>query len=117
MTTHILGHIPDLHGRSRLDIELMRERASALSRFGRDLECALHELVAFDGRHPAPISSTDLGERSALLAAAAGALWTLIVQREACGLFDTQTLLEEYQVPGEVQRTMGKLHEPPSAPP
>jgi hypothetical protein len=117
MQNHILGKIPHLPERSRLDIELVRERAFALSRFGRDLEGALHELAEFDALHPRSAASpiSDRQTRAALLADAARALWTLIVQREACGLYDTQTLLEEYQVPGEVQRALAAGRDPPCA--
>jgi hypothetical protein len=37
------------------------------------------------------------------------ALWMFVVQREACGLRDSRTLMRDYNVPGEVQQRM----EPP----
>lgn len=35
------------------------------------------------------------------------ALWMFVVQREACGLRDSRSLMRTYNVPGEVQRCMG----------
>jgi hypothetical protein len=35
------------------------------------------------------------------------ALWMFVVQREACGLRDSRTLMRDYNVPGEVQQCMG----------
>jgi hypothetical protein len=34
------------------------------------------------------------------------ALWMFVVQREACGLRDSRTLMRDYNVPGEVQQRM-----------
>jgi len=39
------------------------------------------------------------------------ALWMFVVQREACGLRDSRTILRDYNVPGEVM-----LHSGCSAP-
>jgi len=35
------------------------------------------------------------------------ALWMFAVQREACGLRDSRTIMRGYSVPGEVQQCMG----------
>jgi hypothetical protein len=35
------------------------------------------------------------------------ALWMFVVQREACGLRDSRTVMRNYNVPGEVQQRMG----------
>jgi hypothetical protein len=35
------------------------------------------------------------------------ALWMFVVQREACGLRDSRTVMRDYNVPGEVQQRMG----------
>ena len=35
------------------------------------------------------------------------ALWALVVQREACGLRDVESVLREYGVPREVYLRMG----------
>ena len=45
--------------------------------------------------------------RRALVTEAGHALWMLVVQREACGLRDSRTLMRDYDVPGEVQQCMG----------
>ena len=37
------------------------------------------------------------------------ALWMLVVQREACGLRDSRTVMRDYNVPGEVQQCMGAV--------
>ena len=37
------------------------------------------------------------------------ALWMFVVQREACGLRDSRTVMRDYNVPGEVQQCMGAV--------
>lgn len=93
-----------------LDHELLQEKASALGRFGRGLEAALQALVAFDTAHPyssVSMSANARRSRDALVAEAARMLWYLVVQREACGLFDSQAVMKAYKVPGDVQNAMG----------
>jgi hypothetical protein len=46
-------------------------------------------------------------ERKRLVAAAGEALWYYVVQREACGLRDTERVLRKYRVPREVRLRMG----------
>ncbi|HYY27922.1 MAG TPA: hypothetical protein VE860_08265, partial [Chthoniobacterales bacterium] len=46
-------------------------------------------------------------QRQRLLAEAARALWYLVVQREACGLWNTTQLMRDYRVPEEVRIRMG----------
>jgi len=48
-------------------------------------------------------------ERTALVAEAGYALWMFVVQREACGLRDSRSLMRDYKVPAEVQERMGAL--------
>jgi hypothetical protein len=118
MLTHFLGKPPaDLWVRSPailLDIELVHEKASSLGRFGRELEAALHVLAEFDASHPhfPSLSPQDLKARSVLVADAGRVLWHFIVQREACGLYDSRAVMEDYQVPAEVLREMGAMHDP-----
>ena len=91
-----------------LDYEIAQETASALGRMGRALEEALAKLRAFDAAHPradAPASARQA--RRALVTGAGQALWMFVVQREACGLRDSRTVMRDYAVPGEVQRCMG----------
>lgn len=111
---------PDLRARNPaalLDLELAHERACSLGRLGRALEAALRELADFDDRHPrfTPIPQADRQARSALVSKAAHALWNLTVQREACGLSHTQTMMDDYHVPADVQRMMGAMDEPECA--
>lgn len=90
-----------------LEYEIVEEQAASLGRMGRALEAALAKLRAFDAAHPsndAPPSAQQ--ERRSLVLAAGRALWMLVVQREACGLRDSRTLLRDYGVPGEVQLHM-----------
>jgi hypothetical protein len=91
-----------------LDYEVVQEQASALGRMGRALEEALTALREFDAVHAhseAPASPH--GERRTLVAKAGHALWMFVVQREACGLRDSRTIMREYKVPAEVQQCMG----------
>jgi hypothetical protein len=97
-----------------LDYEIVQEQASALGRMGRSLEAALAELQAFDAAHPDPEAASNpeasAGERAArqaLVSAAGEALWMFVVQREACGLRDSRTVMRDYKVPAEVQQRMG----------
>jgi hypothetical protein len=86
-----------------LEYEIAQETASALGRHGRALEAALKDLAEFDAADPLHRK----GERAALVATAAQALWHFIVQREACGLRDTGMVVRMYRVPAEVQHQMG----------
>jgi hypothetical protein len=92
-----------------LDYEIAREKASALGRLGRRLEAALAALAAFDadvGEEPmAPPTRRE--RRDALVAEAAEVLWSFIVQREACGLRDSNRAMRDYGVPPEVRARMG----------
>jgi hypothetical protein len=45
--------------------------------------------------------------RRTLVAEAGYALWMFVVQREACGLRDSRTLMRDYKVPADVQERMG----------
>jgi hypothetical protein len=91
-----------------LNYEIVQEQASALGRLGRGLEAALKGLREFDAAHPR--SSASYGDRQArrvLVSAASYALWMFVVQREACGLRDSPSLMRHYGVPAEVQERMG----------
>jgi hypothetical protein len=92
-----------------LDYEIVQEQASALGRMGRSLEAALAELQAFDAAHPDPAeaSARQRAARQALVSAAGEALWMFVVQREACGLRDSRTVMRDYKVTAEVQQRMG----------
>jgi hypothetical protein len=93
-----------------LDYEIAQEQAFALGRMGRALEKALARLREFDAAHPrsgAPVSVQQV--RRTLVTEAGHALWMFVVQREACGLRDSRTVMREYKVPGEVQHCMGAI--------
>jgi hypothetical protein len=91
-----------------IDDELTQEKASALGRIGRKLEAALQALADFDGSGSDDIpDEAEQLAREALVAAAALALWTLIVQREACGFSSARAVLDDYKVPPDVHRRCG----------
>ncbi len=91
-----------------LQYEIVQEQASALGRLGRGLEAALAELRAFDGAHPHSNASFEQRQaRRTLVSAAGHALWMFVVQREACGLRESRSLMRDYGVPAEVQERMG----------
>jgi hypothetical protein len=89
-----------------LDYEIVQEQAAALGRMGRALEAALARLAEFDAAHASAPTSVRQARR-ALVMEAGHALWTFVVQREACGLRDSRTIMRDYAVPDEVQRHMG----------
>lgn len=85
--------------------------ASALGRMGRALEEALAKLREFDAADPRPDASVRQTRRT-LVIEAGHALWMFVVQREACGLRDSRTVMRDYKVPGEVQQCMGAVPAP-----
>jgi hypothetical protein len=91
-----------------LNYEIIQEQAAALGRLGRGLEAALKDLREFDAAHPrSEASSEERQMRRTLVMAAGHALWMFVVQREACGLRESRSLMRDYEVPGEVQERMG----------
>jgi hypothetical protein len=88
-----------------LNCEIVQEQASALGRLGRRLEAARNDLREFDAARAH--SGAACRERQALVAAAGYALWMFVVQREACGLGESRSLMRDYGVPAEVQERMG----------
>jgi hypothetical protein len=97
-----------------LAYEIVQEQAAALGRLGRALEAALAQLRQFDADHQPSSPPRDPEARRTLVAAAGHALWMFVVQREACGLRDSRTLMRDYKIPGEVVGCMGLLpsHKP-----
>lgn len=96
-----------LNGRSGVDVleyELFQEKAATLARMGARLKTALDALAAHDAAHP---KRSDDVVRAELVAAAGEALWYYVVQREVCGLRDTEAVLRGLSVPREVQLKMG----------
>jgi len=91
-----------------LNYEIIQEQAAALGRLGRGLEAALEALREFAAAHPhAGASSEERRTRRTLVMAAGHALWMFVVQREACGLRDSRSVMRDYKVPAEVQDRMG----------
>src|SRR5262245_45906495 len=88
-----------------LDYELAQERASALARLGRQLEATLAELRAFDVARVG--DPKEAAQRDAVRAETAHVLWIFVVQREACGLRDSNRVMSDYGVPREVRVRMG----------
>ena len=82
--------------------ELAEERAAAMGRAGRRLTDALAALEEED----AASGGAGVGRR-ALLEDARDALFCFVVQREACGLRDTASIIRELAVPREVWLWMG----------
>jgi hypothetical protein len=78
--------------------EIAQEKAAALGRIATRLRDALARLAELDA---AP------GERQRLVAAAGEALWYYVVQREACGIRDVESVLRDYRVPRDVYLRMG----------
>jgi hypothetical protein len=96
-----------------LTYEIVQEQASALGRLGRGLEAALEALREFDAAHPRSEASPDGRQtRRTLVAAAGHALWMFVVQREACGLRDSRSVMRDYKVPAEVRHRMGYFPSP-----
>ncbi len=83
--------------------EIAQEKAAALSRIAARLHEALNHLEEFESL-PQPC---DQAQRTHLVAAAGEALWYYIIQREACGLRDVESVLREFRVPREVHLRMG----------
>ena len=93
-----------------LAYELAEERASALGRMGRALEQALAKWREFDAAQPRAEAPAPAPLARRMLVRQAGhALWMFVVQREACGLRNNRMLMRDYNVPGEVQLSMGPL--------
>jgi hypothetical protein len=93
-----------------LDYEIAQDMAAALGRMGRALEETLAKLREFDAENPRSDARASAQEERRTLVAEAGlALWMFVVQREACGLRDSRTVMRDYNVPSEVQRCMGAV--------
>lgn len=100
---------PDHAPIDALNYEIAQEKALALGRMGRAMEEALAKLREFDAANPCSGAPTSQAARRVLVTEAGHALWMFVVQREACGLRDSRTLMRDYHVPGEVQQCMGAV--------
>ncbi len=81
----------------------MGEKASSLGHHGRQVERTIAALKAFD-----PATGTS-EHRTALVKAAAQAVWKYFVQREACGLRNHKDAIQLYGIPGEVLARLGAI--------
>jgi hypothetical protein len=94
--------------RATLEREIAGEKAAALGRSGRRLKGAIRRLQEFDARSGTPDSRHAEGvHRAELVADAADAYWSYVVQREAMGLTASGSAAEAYDVPEEVRRRAG----------
>lgn len=92
-----------------LESEIFEEKAAALGRLTRGFETAL---AAWRGAE-ADAAEKGAGEterrRAEFFDKAAEALWLFVVQREACGLRNTEAVLREYRVPAALRFRMGAV--------
>lgn len=86
------------------ELEIMKERASALGRAGDQLEHALT-------RYELACRGTDHEQQNNLCRVAAGKLWALVVQRELLGfVHDNERWLQEsFAIPEQVWSCYGRL--------
>jgi len=89
-----------------LDAEIFEEKAATLGRLTRSFETAF--FAWRDAETDAEAGAgADAEKRQRLFDAAAEALWLFVVQREACGLRNTEAVLREYKVPAALRLRMG----------
>jgi len=86
--------------------EVMQERADSLAAQGRKLAADLEALRTLDATNSA---SKNPALRRELVATAGATLWRFVIQREACGLRDTERMMREYRVPPDVRLRMGVM--------
>ena len=86
-----------------VDSEVLAEKASSLGHHGRLVEKSLAALRAFD-----PATET-VEERLVLVRKAAREVWAFFVQRELCGLRDQKSVIQFYNIPGEVLARLGAI--------
>jgi hypothetical protein len=82
--------------------ELRGEQAATLARTAEKVETAMKALRAHDAS-----GTNDPQARLALLKAAADAVWSCLVQREACGLRDRDRIIAAYGIPKDVLARLG----------
>jgi hypothetical protein len=98
----ILAARPAAPALAALDAEMLQEKAATLGRLTRAFERALADYLALS-------ASRSEERRERLCSEAAEALWRFVVQREACGLRNTEAVLREYCVPAAVRLRMGTI--------
>jgi hypothetical protein len=98
-----------------LQYEVMQEKAATLGRLSQRFERALGALRAFEAAPCSHLDPCRAAERQALIDEAGDALWHFVVQREACGLRNTEMVLREYGVPAALRLRMGVVRRARSA--
>jgi Family of unknown function (DUF6665) len=92
-----------------LEAEIFEEKAAALGRLTRGFEAALAAWRAAEAEAGEKGADKTERRRTELFDKAAEALWLFVVQREACGLRNTEAVLREYRVPAALRLRMGPL--------
>lgn len=92
-----------------LDAEIFEEKAATLGRLTRAFEAALADWRDAERAEAEAGANLFDRRRSRLLDTAADALWHFVVQREACGLRNTEAVLREYGVPAALRLRMGAI--------
>jgi hypothetical protein len=88
-----------------LQHEVMQEKAATLGRLTQAFEQAVADWRAAEADVAA--GRGDEARRAASLDDAAEALWSFVVQREACGLRNTEAVLREYGVTAVLSLRIG----------
>lgn len=99
------GHRPE-SGVNVLEYELAQLKAQALGDLGRQVEEALARLRAHETGGHGPEGEQRL---AALRDAAADRVWSLMIQRELCGLRYWDAVVKAYGIPREVLNRMGRV--------
>ena len=86
-----------------LDEEILEEKRANLARLTITFEAKLSAWRAAEAE-PGELAPE---RQRRLLDDAAEALWQFVVQREACGLRNTEAVLREYDVPAALRLRMG----------
>jgi hypothetical protein len=93
-------------GSLAIEVEIRKEKVSALRRVGGKLEAVLSDLQTLESTFPAPSSRdrTRFVERHRFLRAEAEKYrWYLIVQREALGLTNHDDVFQQYPLPAPIR--------------
>lgn len=88
-----------------LEHEIAQQKAQTLGGMGEQVEKAMARLREFDA---APPERDAAARREALLDDAAHKVWSLMVQRELCGLRHWDAVVRSYGIPREVLNRMGR---------
>jgi hypothetical protein len=91
-----------------LDTEIFEEKAATLGRLTKAFETALSAWRAAEEEAEAGNPPAE-SRRGRLFEEAADALWLFVVQREACGLRNTEAVLREYGVPAALRLKMSAV--------